>query len=76
MKTTKSAERTENILTVKDSKEKTISINLDNVDWWREDDDDSIEIHMKNSNFSLWVKISEESFRKFYLNYKKELKNN
>lgn len=66
-------ERTFNLITCKDSNDKTISINLDRVEWFRADTDYSCEIHIFNCQFSIWVNIPEDKFRKAYLNYKKEV---
>jgi len=66
------SERNFNLVTCKDNNDKMISIDLDRVEWFKEDGEDMIEIHMFNCQFSIWVKISEETFRKYYINYKKE----
>ena len=66
------SERNFNLVTCKDSNGKMISIDLDRVEWFKEDVEDMIEIHMFNCQFSIWANVSEETFRKYYINYKKE----
>jgi len=64
-------ERVLNIFTCKNLNDKTISINLDNVDYWVEDNEPNVtEVHMKNTNYSLWIKVDEKTFRENYLKYK------
>ena len=69
--TNKDCDRVFNILTCKNLDGKTISINLDRIDYWVEDNDPALtEIHLKNLNYSLWIKVDEKTFRKNYLEYK------
>ena len=64
-------ERVCNILTCKNMQDKNTSINLENVDYWIEDNDpELIEVHLINNNYSLWIKCDEKTFRKHYLEYK------
>ena len=66
-------ERVCNILTGENLNGKTISINLDNVDYWIEDSDpDVTEVHLINTSYSLWIKCDEKTFRKHYLEYKQK----
>ena len=66
-------ERVMNVFTCKNLNDKTISINLDNIDYWVEDNDPTLtEIHLKNLNYSLWIKVDEKTFRKNYLKYKEK----
>ena len=45
----------------------------DNIDYWVEDNDPTLtEIHLKNLNYSLWIKVDEKTFRKNYLKYKEK----
>lgn len=71
MKTKVLAERKYNIITGNSPNGKLVSINLDRVDYWKEDNN-TTEVHLFNCNFSIWIDIPEEEFRKYYLNYKKE----
>lgn len=64
-------ERVLNVFTCKNLNDKTISIILDNVDYWIEDNEPNVtEVHMKNTNYSLWIKVDEKTFRENYLKYK------
>lgn len=66
------SERNFNLVTCKDNNDKMISIDLDRVEWFKEDGENTIEIHMFNCQFSIWANVSEKTFRKYYINYKKE----
>ena len=69
--TKKDYERVMNIFTCKNLECKNISINLDNIDYWVEDTDPTVtEIHLKHTNYSLWIKVDEKTFRKNYIEYK------
>lgn len=69
----KNYERTLNVLTCKNHENKTTSVNFDDVSYWIEDRNDTVEVHLKFSNFALWLNVSEKEFKKNYISYRKEL---
>lgn len=64
-------ERVMNLFTCKNLEDKTISIDLNDVNYWVEDKDPNVvELYLKHTNYAIWIKVNEKTFRKYYLDYK------
>ena len=68
---TKNFKRNQNILSCNDLDGKKSFINLERVDYWKADGNDT-EVHIFNCNFSFWLAIDGDDFEKEYLKWKKE----